>query len=253
MKLASLALLWHPLAILVGTAVACYVWATTADPGTALAWLKNPGPHGFSEMLYEFTSAAANNGSGFEGPGRQHAVLEHLDGPGDAALALHPDHRAAGAGRCAGGQACGAGDGRVAERRQRHVRHHVVGRHRHPRPVDVHAGRRARADCRASGVCSRGDASWSKRSSKRVLFTLVTMVLLGGGYNVALWGIGQAVFPSQAEGSLIRRADGTVVGLAADRPEVHAGPSTSSRGRPASTTTPRRPAAPTTGRRTRIT
>jgi len=69
MKLASLALLWHPLAILVGTAVACYVWATTADPNTALAWLKNPGPHGFSEMLYEFTSATANNGSGFEGLG----------------------------------------------------------------------------------------------------------------------------------------------------------------------------------------
>jgi K+-transporting ATPase ATPase A chain len=69
MKLASLALLWHPLAILTGTAIACYVWATTADPGSALAWLKNPGPHGFSEMLYEFSSAAANNGSGFEGLG----------------------------------------------------------------------------------------------------------------------------------------------------------------------------------------
>jgi K+-transporting ATPase ATPase A chain len=69
MKLASLALLWHPLAILVGTAIACYVWATTADPGAALGWLKNPGPHGFSEMLYEFSSATANNGSGFEGLG----------------------------------------------------------------------------------------------------------------------------------------------------------------------------------------
>jgi K+-transporting ATPase ATPase A chain len=69
MKLASLALLWHPLAILVGAAVACYIWATTADPVTALTWLKNPGPHGFSEMMYEFTSAAANNGSGFEGLG----------------------------------------------------------------------------------------------------------------------------------------------------------------------------------------
>jgi K+-transporting ATPase ATPase A chain len=69
MKLASLALLWHPLSILVGTAIACYVWATTADPGTSLAWLKNPGPHGFSEMLYEFSSATANNGSGFEGLG----------------------------------------------------------------------------------------------------------------------------------------------------------------------------------------
>jgi K+-transporting ATPase ATPase A chain len=69
MKLASLALLWHPLSILVGTAIACYVWATTTDPNTALAWLKNPGPHGFSEMLYEFSSATANNGSGFEGLG----------------------------------------------------------------------------------------------------------------------------------------------------------------------------------------
>jgi K+-transporting ATPase ATPase A chain len=69
MKLVSLALLWHPLAILVPTGIACYLWATTADPGTALAWLKNPGPHGFSEMLYEFSSASANNGSGFEGLG----------------------------------------------------------------------------------------------------------------------------------------------------------------------------------------
>jgi K+-transporting ATPase ATPase A chain len=69
MKLASLALLWHPLCILAGTAIACYVWATTPDPGAALGWLKNPGPHGFSEMLYEFSSATANNGSGFEGLG----------------------------------------------------------------------------------------------------------------------------------------------------------------------------------------
>ena len=67
MKLASLALLWHPLAVLAGTAIACVAWATTGDPDTALGWLRNPGPHGFSEMLYEFSSAAANNGSGFEG------------------------------------------------------------------------------------------------------------------------------------------------------------------------------------------
>ena len=69
MKLASLAMLWHPLSILVGTAIACHLWAGTADPGASLGWLKNPGPHGFSEMLYEFTSATANNGSGFEGLG----------------------------------------------------------------------------------------------------------------------------------------------------------------------------------------
>jgi K+-transporting ATPase ATPase A chain len=64
-----LALLLHPLLILGGTAIACYAWTTTADPNTALAWLKNPGPHGFSEMMYEFSSSAANNGSGFEGLG----------------------------------------------------------------------------------------------------------------------------------------------------------------------------------------
>lgn len=45
-----------------------------------------------------------------------------------------------------------------------------------------------------------------------LLFTLVTMILLGGVYNALLVGIGRVVFPSRAEGSLIRRADGTVVG-----------------------------------------
>jgi K+-transporting ATPase ATPase C chain len=45
-----------------------------------------------------------------------------------------------------------------------------------------------------------------------ILFTIVTMVLLGGGYHVVLWAVGRVAFPAQAEGSLIRRADGTVVG-----------------------------------------
>jgi K+-transporting ATPase ATPase C chain len=45
-----------------------------------------------------------------------------------------------------------------------------------------------------------------------VLFTLVTMVLLGFGYHLVLWGIGRVAFPSQAEGSLIRRSDGSVIG-----------------------------------------
>jgi potassium-transporting ATPase potassium-binding subunit len=67
MKLASLTLLLHPLLVLGGTAVGSHLWASTSDPASALGWLGNPGPHGFSEMLYEFSSAAANNGSGFEG------------------------------------------------------------------------------------------------------------------------------------------------------------------------------------------
>jgi len=45
-----------------------------------------------------------------------------------------------------------------------------------------------------------------------VLFAVVTMVLLGGGYNVLLWGIGRVAFASAADGSLITRADGTIVG-----------------------------------------
>jgi K+-transporting ATPase ATPase C chain len=45
-----------------------------------------------------------------------------------------------------------------------------------------------------------------------VLFTIVTMLLLGGGYPLVMRGIGRFVFPRQAEGSLIRRNDGTIAG-----------------------------------------
>ena len=47
---------------------------------------------------------------------------------------------------------------------------------------------------------------------RAILFTVVTMVLLGGAYHLVLWGVGQVLFPAQAEGSLIRREDGTIVG-----------------------------------------
>ncbi len=43
-------------------------------------------------------------------------------------------------------------------------------------------------------------------------FTVVTMALFGGGYHLLIWGVGQALFPAQAAGSLIRAADGRVVG-----------------------------------------
>ncbi|MGZ5432147.1 MAG: potassium-transporting ATPase subunit KdpC [Thermoanaerobaculia bacterium] len=45
-----------------------------------------------------------------------------------------------------------------------------------------------------------------------VLFTVVTMALFGALYPLLLWGIGRAAFPRQAEGSLVRRDDGSVVG-----------------------------------------
>lgn len=62
MKLALIALLAHPLFILGGTAL----FVATS---WGLDTLHNPGSHGFSEIVYEFSSAAANNGSGFEGLG----------------------------------------------------------------------------------------------------------------------------------------------------------------------------------------
>jgi len=62
MKLAMLALLIHPVMILGGTGLfAALAWGRQAT--------NNPGAHGFSELLYEFASSSANNGSGFEGLG----------------------------------------------------------------------------------------------------------------------------------------------------------------------------------------
>ena len=60
MKLTSVAILATPNVVLVGTAI-----AVLADAGRA--GVANPGAHGFSEILYAFTSAANNNGSAFAG------------------------------------------------------------------------------------------------------------------------------------------------------------------------------------------
>jgi K+-transporting ATPase ATPase A chain len=67
MKIAMVIALLHPFLILVGTAISGYLYAM--NPTEYAGWLANPGYHGFSEMLYEFTSSSANNGSGFEGLG----------------------------------------------------------------------------------------------------------------------------------------------------------------------------------------
>jgi K+-transporting ATPase ATPase C chain len=45
-----------------------------------------------------------------------------------------------------------------------------------------------------------------------VRFTIVTMALLGAGYPLVLWAVGQALFPARAQGSLLARGDGTLVG-----------------------------------------
>lgn len=59
-KLAIIALLVHPLLILMPTGLfAATAWGMDA--------ISNPGAHGFSQMLYQFSSASANNGSAFDG------------------------------------------------------------------------------------------------------------------------------------------------------------------------------------------
>jgi K+-transporting ATPase ATPase A chain len=62
MKMATIVILVPVLVILLGTAVAV---STAAGTST----IANPGPHGVSEVLYAFSSAAGNNGSAFAGIG----------------------------------------------------------------------------------------------------------------------------------------------------------------------------------------
>jgi len=60
MKMATIAILIPAVTILIGSAAAAITEA-------GLAGIANPGPHGLSEMLYAFSSAAGNNGSAFAG------------------------------------------------------------------------------------------------------------------------------------------------------------------------------------------
>lgn len=70
MKIASIIALLHPFLILVGTALASYLYVQAPTfVSVEGGWLNNSDAHGLSEMFYEFTSCAANNGSGFEGLG----------------------------------------------------------------------------------------------------------------------------------------------------------------------------------------
>ena len=70
MKIATIVALLHPFVILVGTSLAAYLYVHAPSfVENEGGWLNNPGFHGLSEMLYEFTSCASNNGSGFEGLG----------------------------------------------------------------------------------------------------------------------------------------------------------------------------------------
>lgn len=77
-KLAVIALMVHPLMILFPTGLfAATDWGLKA--------VSNPGPHGFSQMLYQFSSASANNGSAFDGLG---TVYGFANNPNPAPMAI---------------------------------------------------------------------------------------------------------------------------------------------------------------------
>jgi K+-transporting ATPase ATPase A chain len=69
-KLALIALLVHPIMILMPTGLfAATAWGMNAT--------SNPGPHGFSQMMYQFSSASANNGSAFDGLGATYGLANN--------------------------------------------------------------------------------------------------------------------------------------------------------------------------------
>jgi K+-transporting ATPase ATPase A chain len=73
MKMASLVILIPPAVVLAGTAV-----AVSCQAGIAV--ITNPGPHGFSQILYAFSSAGNNNGSAFAGLGVNNVFYNTLLG-----------------------------------------------------------------------------------------------------------------------------------------------------------------------------
>ena len=82
-KIAALITLLSPFMILAGTALSTYVFNNHGDAEWAVQpqnWLNNPSFHGFSEMLYEMTSANGNNGSGFEGLGDNNVFWNVMTG-----------------------------------------------------------------------------------------------------------------------------------------------------------------------------
>ena len=203
-------------------------------------------------MLYEFTSAAANNGSGFEGLGDNTPFWNIATGlvmllsryiPIIAPLAL----AASLAAKPAAPETAGSLRADSAT-----FGFTLWARDRHSRAADVHAGGRARADRGAPGAAQGVRCMVRKSDSRRPLHGRHDGAARRRLPRRAL-GHWADAFPAQAEGSLIRRSRWLDRRLAADRPEVHEAPSTSSRGRRAWTTTPRPPAGPTTGRRTPIT
>src|SRR5258706_5385297 len=79
MKMASLIILIPPSVVLVGTAIACLAPGGVFNPDGS-SRVPNPGPHGFSEILYAMSSTGNNNGSAFAGLSANNVFYNGLGG-----------------------------------------------------------------------------------------------------------------------------------------------------------------------------
>ncbi len=138
-KMASIAILLPPLLVLCGTAIAVMV-----DAGKA--GVANPAEHGFSEILYAFSSASNNNGSAFAGISANTPFYNTALGIVHALRPLLAGH--SGAGHCR----------RVRRREARPaVRRHAADAHAAVRVrADRHGDHRRRADVRAGAGARPG-------------------------------------------------------------------------------------------------
>ena len=142
-KMAMLAILVLPLMYLGWTAVAMLV-------PSAVAAMNNPGPHGFTEVLYAYTSQTGNNGSAFAGLSANTLFYNLTGAHRDVrrpVLDDHPDH---GDRRLAGRQEVDPAVGRHVPDHGRPVRRPGRRRHRHRRRPHLLPGARARPDRRAA-------------------------------------------------------------------------------------------------------
>ena len=127
MKLVVLYIVAMPLGMLVFAAISVVL-------PSALSSLANPGAHGLSEVLYNYASAANNNGSAFGGHERRHRLVHAHPELLDADRALHVDHPGAGHRRLTGPQEQGARDGG-------NISHRLAALRRAPPRRDPHRGR----------------------------------------------------------------------------------------------------------------
>ena len=209
MQLASLTLLLHPAAILVGTAVACDIWAATADPHVGARLAEESGRARLLRDALRVHLVGRQQRLGLRGARRQHGVLEHRDRRGDAVSRYIPIIAPLALAASLAAKA-GASDTRGS-----------LGTDTATFGVTLWAVVVILGLLMFMPVAVLGRSPSTWRVPRRqscaprsfaLLFTAVTILLFGGRLSRAALGHRPRRVPAQAEGSLIRRADGTIVG-----------------------------------------